>query len=303
VSFGCSAPVGAAPSGEGPAVEGTASSAALVLVERTVSTGAGDSARAEAVARFIRMRAGSIDEEALRMVGATVDFPAAGTCAPLTTLSTRTTQAPENEPARAVELVDVGSVSVEANGVSLSLPPRRLPDILELVSGVVYSTRAPDAESFPTEAPYVLRVSGRPNLSNGVPSSMETDPGPFVVSAVAPASLGDSDTLQIGGHDAKTSGAIVLSSDAPIDVVWTAGNPEDIVYIDVTSANSSVSPGSHASRCVFGDTGRAVLPPGVLALGEGTLGVHRLHREFFQARGIDSGEIRFDFARVLAFRR
>ena len=39
------------------------------------------------------------------------------------------------------------------------------------------------------------------------------------------------------------------------------------------------------------------------ALEEGTLAVHRLHREAFHARGVEPGEVRFDFARVVAFAR
>jgi hypothetical protein len=35
----------------------------------------------------------------------------------------------------------------------------------------------------------------------------------------------------------------------------------------------------------------------------GTLVVHRLRREPLSARGIDSGEVRFDFARTIAYVR
>jgi hypothetical protein len=300
-TLGCSAPVGAT-TASAEVAEGASSSSALVLIERTVSSG--DSARAEAVARFLRMHAGSVDDDALRMVGAAVDFPAVGACDALSSLNAG--KAADPEAVRAVELVDVGSVSIETNGVSLSLPPRRLPDILELVSGVVYSTRAPDPEALPSGATYVLRASGRASLS--APPS-DSDPGPFVVSAVAPVAIGDADALQVGGQVAKTSGPLALSSDAPVELVWSAGNPQDVVYVDVSAASGtgSVSSGGAASgsgtRCMFADTGHAVLPEAVLLEGDGNITIHRLHREFFQARGIDSGEIRFDFARVLAFHR
>ena len=35
----------------------------------------------------------------------------------------------------------------------------------------------------------------------------------------------------------------------------------------------------------------------------GTLVVHRLHREPLAARGIDTGEVRFDFARTISYVR
>jgi hypothetical protein len=297
VGIGCSAPVGAAAAVEG-SIEASPSSTAVVLIERTVSSG--ESARAEAVARFLRMRGGPVDDEALRMVGAATDFPAVGACAPLSPA-----KAPESV-ARAVELVDVGSVSIEVNGVALSMPPRRLPDILDLVSGVVYSTRAPEPEALPSGATYVLRASGHAS-ANG-----DQDLPPFVVSAVAPIALGassmlvtsgDTDLLLVGGQDVKTPGGIVLSSDAPVELAWEAGSPEDVVYVDVTQALASTTPATRSVRCMFGDVGRAVLTPTALAEGEGTLAIHRLHRESFQARGIDAGEIRFDFARVVSFRR
>jgi hypothetical protein len=330
VGLGCSAPVGATPgvsaSGEASASEPLVASAALVLIERTVSPGARveDSARAEAIARFVRMRAGSVDDEALRMVGAAVDLPSVGACQVLRPANPA--RAADTEAARAIELVDVGSVSIETNGVSLSLPARRLPDILDLVSGVVYSTRAPDPEALPSEATYVLRASGRASLNAAVEGG---DPGPFVIAAVAPAALGapltltgalsgtsnatsnavstpGSDTLLVGGQDARTSGPIVLSGEAPVDLEWAAGNPEDTVYVDVVAAGLPNAPNPASTRgvrCSFGDTGHAVIPTSTLIDGEGTLTIHRLHREFFQAKGIDSGEIRFDFARVLPFRR
>jgi hypothetical protein len=285
-SLACSAPVSATSEGPTEASSSGSPSTAVVLIERTVT--GGESARAEAVARFVRMRSGLVDDEALRLVGAATDFPPSGSCALLSDI-----KVPESVGARAVELVDVGTISVEANGgSSLSLLPRRLPDIVDLVSGVVYSTRASDPDSLPSDAAYVLRAGGRLGLSAGGDEFV-----PFVATAKAPAELGD---LRIAGQDAKTQGGLALSSDAPVDVVWGVGSPDDTIYIDVAEGASS---GVHSVRCTFGDVGHAVLSPATLADGDGTLAIHRLHREAFQARGIDSGEIRFDFARVVAFRR
>jgi hypothetical protein len=248
---------------------------AVVLIERTVA--GGENARAEAVARFVRMRAGAVDDEALRLVGAAIDFPPPGTCALATEEEGR-----ENAVGRAVELVDVGAVSVEVNGASLSLLPRRLPDIVDLVSGVFYSTRPPDADALPSGATYILRA-GADEV--------------FAVTSRAPDEPGN---LRIGGQDAKTPGGLVLPSDAGIEISWGSGNPEDSIYVDVAQLGSS---GMRSARCLFGDTGHAVLPTSVVVEGGGTVAVHRLHRETFQARGFGTGEIRFDFARVVAFRR
>jgi hypothetical protein len=277
--IGCSAPV--VSSAEGDA-EASAPANAVVLIERTVS--AGESTRAEAVARFVRMRAGTVDEEALRMVGAAIDFPAMGTCAPL--LAARAPE-PENGAARAVELVDLGVIGIEANGTRVSLQPRRLPDIVDLVSGVVYSSRAPAPEALPAEAAYVLRASGRADL----------DMPPFAATATAPSEPAD---LVVAGQDARLPGGLALSADEPAELSWGAGSVDDVVYVDLTQSSAQ---GPKNVRCLFDDTGRAVIAQTSFSEGDGTMAIHRLHRESFQARGIEAGEIRFDFARVVSFRR
>jgi hypothetical protein len=305
VGIGCSAPVGAA--GAASASEGSEpSSAAVVLIERTAPSSEGARAEhVEIVARFLRMRSGPVDDDALRMVGANVDFPAVGECSTVNKASNG--REPESGSARAVELVDMGTVAIEANGVAVSLPARRLPDILDLVSGVVYSTRVTDPETLPSDATYVLRASGP------VSTGADTDFQALAVSAAAPLALGENDTLAVGGQDVKSSGGIALSTDTPVDVSWGAGNPEDLVYVDVTqSPGAPLAPAASTPRtvrCVFADVGHATLPVAALTPiaavpdgdgpFQGILAIHRLHRESFQARGIDTGEIRFDFARVV----
>jgi hypothetical protein len=275
--IGCSAPL--ASSAE-PDAEMSSSSAAVVLVERTVSVD--DNARAEAVARFVRMRSGAVDDDALLMVGAAIEFPALGTCAPLAAA-----RPAESGPARAVQLVDVGTIGLEANGLRTSLQARRLPDIVDLVSGVVYSTRAPDPDTFPSDTAYVLRATGRPEL----------DLAPFTVFATAPR---EPDELRVAGQDPHAPGGLVLPSDTATSLTWTAGNREDVVYVDVTQSAAS---GPSSVRCLFEDAGHAVIAATAMTNDDGTLTVHRLHRETFQTAGIDAGEIRFDFARTVSFRR
>jgi hypothetical protein len=278
---GCSAPL-ASPAE--PDADTSSSSAAVVLVERTVSVD--DSARAEAVARFVRMRSGAVDDSALRMVGAAIEFPALGTCA-----SIATALPAESVPARAVQLVDVGTIGLEANGLHTALQARRLPDIVDLVSGVVYSTRATDPEALPSDAAYVLHASGRPEL----------DLLPFTVSATAPREPED---LRIEGQDPRDAGGLVLPADSTTSLIWRAGNRDDVVYVDVSqSAPPSTTGGTSNVRCLFEDAGHAIIAASALTSDDGTLTIHRLHRETFQAAGIDAGEIRFDFARTVSFRR
>ena len=48
---------------------------------------------------------------------------------------------------------------LETSGVATVLPPRRLPDVADLVSGVVYA-RAAEAEAMPARGRYELKIAG-----------------------------------------------------------------------------------------------------------------------------------------------
>ena len=154
-----SASVGCAASGsETGDAETATTTSAVVVVERTADALQG--ARAEASARFVRVTASTSPASALRSVGAGLDLPTPGACAPLSAL---TGIAASGDPVPVVELLDVGPVSLEANGVATRLLPRQLPDVTDVVSGVVYA-RAADAPLLPAAASYVVHVSGGTSL-------------------------------------------------------------------------------------------------------------------------------------------
>ena len=91
----------------------------------------------------------------------------------------------------------------------------------------------------------------------------------------------------------------VTSSASGLDVAWDASDADarDLVYVDVLAP-------SFVARCSGSDIGHLALPSAVLSgIDEGTVSVHRVHRESFKTRGIDPGEVRFDLARAVAFRR
>ena len=94
--------------------------------------------------------------------------------------------------------------------------------------------------------------------------------------------------------------AVLLAPGAAVDLSWEPGAIDDLVYVDVASKDV----GTPVMRCLFADNGRAAVASASFgAVEEGTLSVHRLHREAFRARGLDSGEVRFDFARAVSFTR
>jgi hypothetical protein len=208
------------------------------------------------------VRQGAVDDSALRLAGASLDLPALGTCA-----------SPElpSPSLRNVELVDVGSVTLEGAQAKTSLFPRAMPDPSGAVSGLFYSARA--TEAFTPGANVQLRATGG-DLAEG-----------FLVSVPSPHDVGD---LRL----ATTAAGLELGWDA------TDADARDVVYVDVSSASALVA------RCAIADAGRFVIPAATLAgLDDGLVSVHRVHHEPFRARGIEPGEVRFDLARVAAFKR
>ncbi|MDF2692383.1 MAG: hypothetical protein K0S65_766 [Labilithrix sp.] len=257
--------VGAAPESVGS--DATSSTAtAIVVVER--SAGPGDAVRGDAViARFVRVRQGTVDDPALRMAGVIDDIPAPGSClAP-----SDTTPVIQN---RSVELLDVGQVVLSGEGSkSTVLLPRSMPDPAGVVSGVFYSSRATDV--FTGGSRVSLRANGGADLLDG-----------FSISVTAPRDVAD---------------VHVASAQAGLEVSWDAAeaDPHDLVYVDILSPAPRV-----AMRCAATDAGHLVVPPQVLAgIDEGQVAVHRLHKESFKAKGIEPGEVRFDVAKVVTFRR
>jgi hypothetical protein len=264
-ALGCAGTVSG--SGEGVDAEASTTTSALVAIERTTDGTQGS--RAEASARFLRVTAPASGSDAIRAIGAALDLPAAGTCA---ALSTRAVE-PSSGLVPVVELVDVGSVSLEAAGIETRLSPRQLPDVTDVVSGVVYA-RATDPALLPAGSRYVVHVAGAPGFDA------------FEASAYAPGDPGD---VRIAG---EIEGAALAAGGPSVDLSWTAG-ADDVVYVDVRPSGV---------RCALGDGGSGSVST-LLLDDTGTLIVHRLHREALRARGIDSGEVRFDFARTVGYVR
>lgn len=251
---------------DAPDAEAQTSSTAtgIVVVERT---GAGDAI----VARFVRTRQGIVDDAALRTAGVqdVASQVSAGTC--VTSID-----APAST-ARGVELLDVGAVSFDAShgdaaqGKTTLLLPRAMPDPAGVVSGYFYSARS--AESFTPTTRISLRATGGQDLPEG-----------FAVSVPSPRELSD---------------VRVATTAVSVDVLWDSSDSDgrDLVYADVLAPTL-------IARCAADDVGHLAIPASVLgAVDEGTITLHRVHREPFRTRGIDPGEVRFDLSRVVSFRR
>jgi hypothetical protein len=271
-AIGCSVATPDAPDAEAAVSTATA----IVVVERT--TGPTDvAARADAViARFVRVRQGAVDEQALRIAGAAWELPAVGTCS--------ATQQPQAalQP-RSVDLLDVGVLTLGDRDTALATPkstvllPRTMPDPTGVVSGVFYSARA--AEAYAPASRLQLHTSGGPDLPEG-----------FLINVASPRDVADVRVLGLADRERA------------LEISWEAAEADDardLVYVDVLGASSRL-----VARCTTLDVGHLVIPgASVAGVDDGQVVVHRLHRESFRSKGIDPGEIRFDTARVVTFRR
>jgi hypothetical protein len=284
VSTGCTSAV----AGGQPGVDAeTTVTHAVVLVERTAD--AADGTRAAASARFARAAAGASSGDTLRAIGANLELPARGSCANIRPGDSLGTTA---DPVPFVELLNVGRVSLDVAGSSTSLVPRQLPYVTDVVTGTVYA-KAAEAALFPASAQYRVHATGTPD----VPA--------FDISAIAPAEPTDVVIAQ------ETSPGSVTALGPTVDFSWPRASA-DLLYVEVQPAPSALA--VPAIRCVLGEDGvsaaaaaddglaHASIPASLLD-DAGSLVLHRVHSEPLQLRGVDDGELRFDFARVVGYVR
>jgi acyl-coenzyme A thioesterase PaaI-like protein len=106
----------------------------------------------------------------------------------------------------------------------------------------------------------------------------------------------------VAGEDGR---AAVIARGTSIDLAWTPSGPDDLVFADVQpSAVRCVLDGASAGPTLRGSTGlvHAALSTSLMD-DAGTIVIHRLHREPLHMRGLEGGEVRFDFARTVAYTR
>jgi hypothetical protein len=259
----------------------TSSTQALLSVERTVTAADGPSAvRSHASAYFLRLQAGADRAMAARLVGAADVLPSMGQCQPVQMLGDQGMPLASLDP---VDLIDVGEVAIEAAETRATLAARAFPDVVDLVSGVVYTTRDLLGAPLPGEGSYTFRVSG----SYALP--------PMVLEGHAPGPL---DHLYVAGYALRADPIAVTRED--LAVTWQPPAGGDLVYIELASAEDGPL---ERVRCTFPNDGHAVIGASALPKAASqTISIHLIHREDVAAPGLDRGEIRFDLATSGALR-
>ncbi len=174
---GCASSVGDAPT---PPSEETLVAHGQIVVERSSLNG---EARSEVVARFARFPVAQSEEAFLRSVGSFLDLPDLGACGPVSHVDPR---------ANNVELLHLGTASIESEARVHPLHARKLPELVEWASGYVYS----GSEPLPPSGAYVLRV-GKNELAltfEGEPTSLKLSESP----------VGNELSWDRGAHDGET---------------------------------------------------------------------------------------------------
>ena len=253
----------------------TTSTQALLSVERSATaadpTG---TARAHASAYFLRLQAGADPNMAARLVGAATILPPVGQCSAVEVLGDSGLPLASLGP---VDSVDVGTVTVEAAETRAILAPRAFPDVVDSVSGVVYTTRDPIANRLPEKGVYTFKVAG----SLAVP--------PLALEGHAPGPI---EELTVGGVPLGSEATLLPRSDSTIN--WRPEPGTDLVYVELASTEDGPL---ERVRCTFANEGQATISGSALPKAASqSVSVHVVHREVFTGVGVDSGEIRFDLA-------
>jgi hypothetical protein len=267
-----------------PAVEASATTTlGYVAFDRTqpagqieqadaAEAGTPSAARTSASAFFLRLSVAADERVASRLVGAGLTLPEPGTCVKVEPSRDEGLKLASLGP---VDLVDVGEVSVESGQAQTTLAARAFPDLMDLISGVVYASRAGTSLPAP-ESAYRVRVSGSASLPA------------LLLAASTPAPVTD---LGVGGTPADGTPIVLPRGD--LLLTWQPMGT-DPMYLELSSSDTG---SVERVRCAFGDEGHALVKKDDLPRGDTqSLSIHRLRREPLGPLGLDGGEIRFDEA-------
>jgi hypothetical protein len=262
----------------------TSSTRAFLSVERTeVLNAAGDATqgvRAHASAYFMRLQSGADQQGASRLVGEAPTLPPDGQCETVQVLGDQGIALASLGP---VDLVDVGEVVVQAAQTRATLATRAFPNVVDLISGVVYTTRDRAADPLPDRGDYAFHISGSPVFAE------------MRLEARAPGGV---QGLTVAGLPLRAEPAILPRAD--LAIAWQPQGPGDLVYAELASAEDGPL---ERVRCALGTSGRATVAAVFLPRATSqNLAVHLVHRESVTAPGLEAGEVRFDLTTTAAVR-
>lgn len=275
----CTAAIGAC---SGPAVEPSIQNEpshthVVATVERQATAGQSTNDELSVLLSALRMPQTLNSNRLLRLMGLLTDLPPLGSCE-VVDLANRAS--PSLSSVERIELLDVGDVSVVSAKRNLRLARQAFPTVTDFISGVVYTTRDRHADLLPIDDGISIVARGASRLK------------PFTLEI---RNLPRLEHVQLDGI--PLAQVTRVSLDNPLEVEWTRGSAEDIVWLEYAANN-----GRKVVSCAFPDiAGNAKVPGGLsLELGEARLTIHRLRSESVSVPGFDQADIRFDSRLVQA---
>jgi hypothetical protein len=303
VATGCSATV----ADSADEVDAESGARGSVSVEQVVQHGAaGPAMRTRVSARFVRV-SGGLDHGTADQVVGSQGRPMAdlGLGCQWEESVARSASTLSDDPSLAsegsIELLDVGDIVLRAGAQIMPLAARAFPDVGDLVSGVVYTSRGDDG-ALPLAGTYLIETTGSP-LVDGFSMRVDAPDAPTGVRFAQGAdvvALDASDLVLVAGEPLALSWDTERArGDAPFkDSVFKDSG--DKIVVEMTQLGSEAS----TLVCAFEDVGHAAVPASQLIFAPGTevdVSVHR-HRRMsvpasqLNARSIDGAVVEFDFA-------
>jgi hypothetical protein len=140
-----------------------------------------------------------------------------------------------------VELLDVGTIRVRVADTEANLVPRAFPDLASVIAGVFYAGDAQLAVPAADVDEYAFQAAG----SAEVPAFDAVVPAPGEVAEV-----------RVDGR--SLAEAISLVREAGVEIVWSAGDPRDVVELEIRAGGDTLA-------CAARDDGSFSVAPAALA--------------------------------------
>jgi hypothetical protein len=211
---------------------------------------------------------------------ADVDLALDSCTAPNPILDSRVEQ-PGLEVDRAIELLDVGDLSVGFDGERKTMPTRTFPDLLKVAVGVIYSADETHGVFFKPGARYDIRATGSDDVEV------------FRVDLDAPADLGVVRVDEIAPEEELP----VLSRGKEIHLTWEGDGYGDEV---IASVSWTVLGSPWEITCRMRDDGEFIIPktvteaiPDPLTTADEEINIRRFRQVAFRSAGLSNGSFQF----------
>lgn len=187
----------------------------------------------------------------------------------------------ERQGHTAIELLDVGDLTLRYGAVTKTIPTRTFPDLLRVIVGVMYTADESKGVQFKPTETYTLRAAGSEAVSRfRVPIEAPEDMGEIKIDGTSP---GDQIPLVQKGED--------------VELVWEGDGYGDEILATLTWTSMG-SPWS--MTCRVRDDGLFVIPsvytaglPDPLTSSDEEMTVSRVRQVAFRSAGLASGSFRF----------